>query len=96
MTPVCQTCSEPVLLARTAGGDGEIALQIEPTASRRILAGQTVRVVVDGFAWQLTNIVAAIAIETSVAEYPDALLRAVKELDWHLAHVCAREVPVPA
>lgn len=93
MRPLCPTCREPVTFALDAVDLQRIMLAPEPLATVR---NEHCKVLVNGYAWRTVDIVAAIAIETSVPEMPDALLRALRELDWHLPHICAGKVPVPA
>jgi hypothetical protein len=52
-----------------------------------------VGVLVGGFVWRLPDVVEAVAAETGVPAYPDALLRTINELDWHDIHRC---MAVPA
>jgi hypothetical protein len=93
MNANCSLCKEPVIAARTAVGDVAVGLKIEPMAERRVAEGTEARVLVGGFAWRVPDVVEAIAVEARIPAYPDALLRTINELDWHLAHQC---MAVPA
>jgi len=87
----CPLCGVSVLVVRGATG-GKFGLQPEPLA---IGDDRLCAVVVGGFAWKPLSVAQAIAIETRVS-LDEAMLRAERELDWHLPHVCAGKVSVPA
>lgn len=84
MSTLCPFCQDPIVYVRLAVGDEEGVLQAEPLDTLR---GPMCMVLVGGFAWRPWDVAVAIAIETKTSG-DDALLRAVRELDWHLPHAC--------